>query len=88
MLLKDRIAELRSALESSHSGSEWKQRIAHPEEHEAEGWGASDLIAENPETQKWEHVARVFDSGNMQLVLAMRKHIEALIDAAEDKLQS
>ena len=80
MDINERVDELREAIAKSHSLNRWKQRVAHPEEHEAEGFGSSDVIAENPSTGKWEHVARVFDSGNMHLVLKMREHIEALIE--------
>jgi len=83
MDLRERIRELREALAASHSCGDWRQRTAHPEEHEASGWGAADVIAENPTTKKWESILRVYDSGNQSLVLAMRKHIDALIAAVE-----
>lgn len=85
MDIQYRIDELREAIMCSHSQGRWMQRIAHPEEHEAQGWGSSDVIAENSETRKWERVARVFDSGNMILVLKMREHIEALIEYVSEK---
>jgi|LakMenE18May11ns_1017448.scaffolds.fasta_scaffold7402646_1 hypothetical protein len=85
MNIADRISELREAINQSHSLGDWRQRTAHPEEREASGWGSSDVIAENPKTKKWEKVARVYDSGNMMLVLKMREHIEALISFAESR---
>lgn len=83
MCIKDRINALRLAIKHSHTHSDWRQRIAHPEELEAETWGSSDIIAQNIVTGKWKHTARVYDSGDMNLVLVMRQHVEALLDFAE-----
>ena len=79
----DRIAELREAIEHSHSLGDWRRRMPTPEGHEADSWGSSHVTAENRETGQWEAIASVYDSGNMLLVLKMREHLESLVGFIE-----
>lgn len=80
MLVRQRIDEVTKALSESHSASDWRQRIQHPEEREAGGWGSPEVLAENRTTKKFERVCRVYDSDNLRLVLSMRTHVESIFN--------
>lgn len=72
------ISELKSILKEC-GAHDWQQRPCHPEEPEAQTWGSSDIIGRFEGQQKYGRIGMVYDSGNMRLVLGLRRHIEPLI---------
>ncbi len=86
MEMQDRIKEVREALEKSHSNEVWFSKRLHPDDEENHNeFGSPDIIAQNNETKDWETIARIYDSGNARLACVLRRHIEALIEAVENK---
>ena len=83
MEMQKRIRELREAIEESHSYGDWMQRHPRPWNPEDSGWGSSDIVATSRATEQREKIARVYDSGNMNLVIVMRRHAQALLEALE-----
>lgn len=82
MDIEARIDELKVALKHCPTHADWRQDAVLDSNSISTvngNWGSSDIVATWKNSELPSSIGKIYDSGNLFLILAMRRHIESLI---------